>query len=485
MIIGDKMNKSKDLLITIIAMGCATMIAQLFTLFTNNPANTSISYIFFIVLISRYTSGYRWGVIASIFSVFAINFLFTYPYFKINFTLSGYPLTFFGLLLISIFCSAITAHAKEQTRIANEREMMMIRLNDFNRSLLISKDSDQTIDITLAYIHTLLHCDCLIYFEYEDIKKQTSTCDPACFEEFSVKTSIAHVLKEQTIFKDHHYTYLPLDQLGVVGIKDLNSDTSLTYLSLIVQQSAMNLEKQVLQDTHHRLSVETEKEKMRANLLRAISHDLRTPLTNMIGASATYIEAKEHLSQEERDRLVASIHEDSNWLLHMVENLLSVTRIRQEETKVTKTAEAVEEIAAESITRVKKRYPDTQIKVTVPDEYLLVPMDATLIEQVIINLIENAIKYAKSTQPIELIVTKTDTHAVFDIIDYGVGFDTEDMETIFDSYRSNDASKGMGIGLSICKTIILAHDGEIFAKKNPLGTQFTFLLPLGGQSYES
>lgn len=479
------MTKLKDFTLTCITLILATVIAQFLTLFTDNLVNPSIIYILFIIIISRFTTGYIWGMVASVFSMFAINFLFTFPLFKFDFTLYGYPLTFICLLLISLFTSTITAHAKEQTRLANEREMMMMELNDFNRSLLISKDSDQTIDILLAYIYTRFQADCFIYFNYENRLKKECTYEHMSFDDKYLLRNINHVINENSIFKDAPYTYFPIDKYGVLGIKSIDIDISISYINLILQQASLNLEKQLLLDNHYQLSIETEKEKMRANLLRAISHDLRTPLTNMIGASATYIEAKAHLDENQRDHLVESIHEDSNWLLHMVENLLSVTRISQEEAKVKKSEEAIEEIVSESITRIKKRYPDSLIKVSVPDEYLLVPMDATLIEQVIINLTENAIKYSKSKEPIELLVTKDDQYVQFNIIDYGVGFDTEDMDSIFDSYRSNDISKGMGIGLSICKTIILAHDGVIKATKNKQGTTFTFSLPIGGITNEN
>ena len=215
-----------------------------------------------------------------------------------------------------------------------------------------------------------------------------------------------------------------------------------------------------------------EKEKMRANLLRAISHDLRTPLTGIIGASNLYLENGSQLDEKEKKTLICNIQEDANWLLNMVENLLSVTRINASNAKVNKSLEPVEEVLSEAVQRLKKRLPDAQINVRIPDEFLMIPMDAVLIEQVIINLLENAVVHARSTRPIDCYVTYDDTSVSFHIRDYGVGISDEKLPVIFDGTGAaptgnSDSSRGMGIGLSICKTIIAAHDGTITARNIP------------------
>ena len=217
-----------------------------------------------------------------------------------------------------------------------------------------------------------------------------------------------------------------------------------------------------------KMLMEAEKEKMRANLLRAISHDLRTPLTSIIGSSTVYLENGSSLPEVEKNALVRHILEDSNWLLNMVENLLSVTRINNETAKVTKTSGTGRGSSLRGDDPLKKRLPDANIHVRVPEEFLMVPMDAVLIEQVLINLLENAVVHAESTEPIECYVESLSDYAVFHVRDYGVGIPPEKLATIFDGSSSTtstspDGRKGMGIGLSICKTIILAHGGEIKA----------------------
>ena len=231
---------------------------------------------------------------------------------------------------------------------------------------------------------------------------------------------------------------------------------------------------------------EAEKEKLRANLLRAVSHDLRTPLTSMIGASSSYLENEAALPPEEKRELVSEIYEDANWLLHMVENLLSITRITDGGANVLKkTPEAAEEVLFDAVSTSRKRYPDLQIKTVIPDEFVTAPMDPLLIKQVLLNLIENAYFHARSTKPLECILSSTEDAIEFCIRDYGTGIAQDRLSSIFDAVPSApssaastvDARKGMGIGLSICKAIVNAHNGEITARNHAEGAEFRFTIP--------
>ena len=231
---------------------------------------------------------------------------------------------------------------------------------------------------------------------------------------------------------------------------------------------------------------EAEKEKLRANLLRAVSHDLRTPLTSMIGASSSYLENEAALPPKEKRELVSEIYEDANWLLHMVENLLSVTRITDGGASVLKkTPEAAEEVLFDAVSTSRKRYPDLQIKTVIPDEFVTAPMDPLLIKQVLLNLIENAYFHARSTKPLECTLSSTEDAIEFCIRDYGTGIAQDRLSSIFDAVPSApssatstvDARKGMGIGLSICKAIVNAHNGEITARNLTEGAEFCFTIP--------
>lgn len=343
---------------TILLMIITTLLSfGMFKITQSNASNIGLLYILALILVSRYTDGYRYGFVFTVFSVIFINYFFTYPFFKLNFILKGYPVTFILTYAISFITSAATSHLKIQAALLAERE--------------------------------------------EIINK-------------------------------------------------------------------------------------AEKEKMRANLLRAISHDLRTPLTSIIGTSDSYLELGESISSEEKNNLVLQINDDANWLLNMVENLLSVTRIQDSEettTKVTKSPEIVEEVISEALQRFKKRHPETKIQVTMPDDFIMIPMDPLLIEQVILNLLDNASVHSDSHDPIQLNIIDSPSSVVFCIRDHGKGIDPELLPNIFDGNSSRhkktdaDSHRGMGIGLSICKTIVSAHSGTITVLNHDKGAEFIFSLP--------
>lgn len=345
----------KNVLVTIGIMGVATAASQLYFHFSKNSISVAIIYVLGVMLVARYTNGYVSGIVATVYSVFVVNYVFTYPYMNFNFTIDGYPVTFVGMLVVSAITSTLTTKFKKQSQMLNEREKFLM---------------------------------------------------------------------------------------------------------------------------------DAEKETMRANLLRAVSHDLRTPLTSIIGLTNAYLEAPDSISEEKKIEIVSGIREDSNWLLNMVENLLTVTRIRVGDARVNTSLEPLEEVVSEAVLRFRKRLPMAKVKVQVPEEFLMVPMDAVLIEQVIINLLENAVYHSETLEPIEFFVEQEEQRVAFHVRDHGKGIAPERLDTIFDGAgvddnASGDSHKGMGIGLTICKTIITAHHGTIQARNHTQGAEFIFTLPLG------
>ena len=496
------MNFIKMLLILLLA----TFLSYLYVCITYNYSNVSIIYILAIIIISIYSPGYFYGIISALLSVTCNNYLFTYPLYELDFMKNGYPLTFFSMLIITIITSGLTARTKKREKEAYELIGKTNRLNDINTKLLSANGLAYIGELTLDYVQKLTGNTVVFYFRSpqlgdKGIIKSMDLDHEVILNSYHEKFIANWVFENKkragvgTNFCGNSSSiYLPFIShhkvWGVIGIYCPDgmslSDNTITYISLMMSQAAMALERQYLSDNQHRMMVEAEKEKMRANLLRAVSHDLRTPLTGMIGASETLAGNLDTLPKKDQLKLITYIYEDSNWLLNMVENLLSVTRIREDGSTVKKTLEPLEEIVSESISRVKKRYKDAKIQVVIPKDFLLIPMDATLIEQVIINLIENAIKHSNSSLPVEFKVTKEKTMVVFQIIDHGKGLPVNHIDYIFDGFNAtpsgtSDSSKGCGIGLTICKTIISAHGGTITAR-NGLndGAIFTFCLPIKG-----
>lgn len=228
---------------------------------------------------------------------------------------------------------------------------------------------------------------------------------------------------------------------------------------------------------------ESEMEKMRANLLRGISHDLRTPLTTIYGSTSAVIENYDALKKEQQLKLLQEIKEDSQWLMRMVENLLSVTRIDGENVRVIKTPTVLEELIDAVVGKFKKRYPSRSVEISIPDEFVSIPMDPLLIEQVIINLFENAVVHAKGMTELSLEVTLDGKNAVFMVEDNGCGIPKERFDKLFTGYfeqkniSADSRRSNMGIGLSVCASIIKAHGGTISARnKDEGGAVFEFVL---------
>lgn len=234
---------------------------------------------------------------------------------------------------------------------------------------------------------------------------------------------------------------------------------------------------------------EAEREKIHSNLLRAMSHDIRTPLTGIVGATNAMLE-QEGLTPEQQNKLLRSANEDAQWLIRIVENLLSITRIGgSEEPCVNKTMEAAEEILESAVSKFHKRYPEMQVSIYLPEEVLLVPMDPLLMEQVLMNLLENAMVHGKTLDQITVFLRKRDTMAEFVVEDNGQGIRPEEIKNLFNSSmhssQQGDNKRNMGIGLSVCRTIVQAHNGTITGENREQGgARFIVALPIKEESDE-
>lgn len=238
-----------------------------------------------------------------------------------------------------------------------------------------------------------------------------------------------------------------------------------------------------------KLKAEAEKERMRGNLLRAVSHDLRTPLTSIYGSCSAIIENFDSIPREKQMLLLKDMQTDAQWLNRMVENLLSVTRVDADKVRLSKHSTVLEELIDALLVKFHKHYPDQSVQIAIPEEFVSIPMDPVLIEQVLMNLLENAVFHARGMRNLWLRVDVRNKHAVFYVEDDGCGIPEEKMAYLFtglldseapvDSTRSN-----MGIGLSVCRTIIKAHGGELKAGNRPGGgAVFSFALEMEESDY--
>lgn len=494
-----------DTVKTIFILIAATLLNMGLQALDIGEQNLIIVYILSVLIISRITTGYLFGMIASVLSVLAFNFFFTMPYYTFNAIQPGYPITFFFMFLVAFITSTMTVHIRTQVRLSVEREHRIRILYEINKKLLVTRGLKNIVALTNEYMSKIFDRSVIFYTQDPDdstivgtILENPSEAD-AAFLNHESERAVAHwVFQNQkragastdTLMGANAY-YVPMISqakvLGVIGIscrKSKLDQNSRLFLRMLASLVALALERQYLSDEQHQILIETEKEKMRSNLLRAVSHDLRTPLTGILGASSTILESGAKLDKDAHDKLINNIKEDSQWLIHMVENLLSVTRINEGTMNVAKSPEAAEEIVAEALSHIHKRFPNRKLSVKVPDELLMVPVDGTLIVQVLLNLIENAFKHSSLESIVSIDVRKESRYAVFEVSDQGPGIAEEDFPYLFESYvpngnRCSDSSRGMGIGLSICMSIIKAHNGTLEAQnKSDCGAVFRFKLPL-------
>ncbi len=464
-------------------------------------------YMLAVAFTAYITSGYFWGILASVGGVVGVNFFFTFPYFALNFSITGYQITFSMMLLLSVLTSFVTSKVKIAALLSAAGKKRAEILTEMGKAILSAGDVDTILDMSAEYFSETNQCSAVLYagsplqpekralrvlrdederllsgfLETQVAQRAYDTMQPAGAEvdigTHNCKGTYFPIIAENRIY-------------GVVGLlledQKFLMDDSFSFINVMISQTILALQRQQARQKTQEVLLETEKEKMRSNLLRAVSHDLRTPLTGIIGSATTLLENGSEISSEDSRKMLTEIQHDAEWLIHMVENLLSVTRITGGATNLKKQDEMIEEVVGEAVGRIRKRFPEAVVDVEVPEEVLIVPMDATLIEQVLINLMENAIRHSGSTSPIRVRVSKKKSGAVFTISDYGKGIDPSCIPDIFDGKSqqgSGDATRGIGIGLSICKSIILAHDGKIFAKNNLHGgASFTFVLPLKGES---
>ena len=270
------------------------------------------------------------------------------------------------------------------------------------------------------------------------------------------------------IIINYAFTY-PFFDMDFTVPENLFSAIVMLIISLLTSTFTTKLKK------WQSVKAEGEMERMRANLLRAVSHDLRTPLTTVYGASSSIVDNYSKLSDTQKLEMVKGIKDDTEWLIRMVENLLSVTRIDTGGVKLTKTPTVLEELVDSVILKFKKRYPSQSVELDLPDELLLIPMDPILIEQVIVNILENAVHHAEGFTRLSLSVFRKGNEAIFEIADNGCGIDKDKLDTIFSGYvnalsdKSDNNRRGLGIGLSVCATIIKAHGGKIEAENAKSG----------------
>ncbi len=471
----------KDFAISLICVFVATLLTEVMQYLHFGDQNLMLVYIFFILLVARLTSGYFWSALSSILSVLAFNWFFVEPLYSLTVYKQGYPITLVIMLIVALMISNLMVRLKKQAVHAREKEQQMEILYELNKQFVLAEDQQQIVELSATYLGRLLDRE-VIFFDKHAIKlSQYTPKDSPFLLDHPEEAAVAYwTAKNQ---KDSGYGtdtlsgakgfYLPIvangKTLAVLGIRRSRGlpieDSQLNYLRLVLTQLAVILEQTELKNEKEQIELENEREKVRSNLLRAISHDLRTPLTAISGIAETLLQTDEELKQATRQKLLTDIQTESQWLIRMVENLLSITRINMDTMQVKKTTEPIEEIIEAVYEHVTKVYPDKELLVHLPTAVLFVEVDPILIEQAMFNLVENAFRHGATQGQVEVSVFQEGQQVICEVKNEGEislkQYEKIQMNLSNEEEVPIDSKNGLGIGLSIVKTIIHAHNGKL------------------------
>jgi len=462
--------------------------------------NIVLIYLLAVLITVWLTKSFMFGFVASVLATFSFNYLFAEPLLAFSVNDPSYIVTFITMMFTALVTSILTSHARKSALSAQEKEAEAKAIYNLTNHLTDAEDIDEIARIAVLSISDSFSCNaaCLCidengmpeqtFIQQTHGNKQIRRKVPDIQE---VKRRIEELETDYDIGEE--FFDWPINGreaiLGIIRIPKekakVMKEAQVRLLRSMIVSTALAMDRFRAAKQRMKSREEIVKERYRANLLRAISHDIRTPLSSIIGTSEMLMNMTKQ--EDPRYSLAGGIQKDADWLRSMVENILNLTRLQDGKIALNKQKEAVEEVIGEALSRIAKRAPDYEITVHIPDELLLVPMDAKLIEQVIINLLDNAIKHSEQGEEIALKaeINESINMAQFTISDMGSGISDSDFPYIFQTFYTTDiinakTEHGIGLGLAICETIIKAHGGNIEAHKriDGQGTEFIFTLPM-------
>lgn len=475
--------------------GAATLGGKLFAALGVPETNIVVLYLFAVLLVARLTQGYRYGILASVTSLLCFNFYFTAPFHTFAVNDPSYLITFLVMLVTSLLTSAMTTKEKLLTRQASERGEESQILYMLSSRLSDAADAEQVLRVALDSVGKLLQAQTgCVYLGGQGQPVSLQQVDGQVIhrrvENVQALRARFADLRTESVTGPEGISYPICDRqhlLAVLTISPGADPQTLTdksrLLHAILENVAMALGRIEVTVARVRDHENMERERERANMLRAISHDLRTPLTGIMGSSEMLMDMTD--KDDRRQPLLRGIYQDADWLRAMVENVLSLTKLQDGRLRVRREPQDIEEIIGSAVSRLERSWPEREVQVDTPEEFRLVPMDAGLIEQVITNLLENALNHTAPGEGVRLYARYTDRDLQVTVQDEGEGIDPADLPHLFQQFytsarRSTDVRRGIGLGLTICETVIKAHGGTITARNRTdrQGAEFTFTIPL-------
>ena len=494
----------QDIGISILVLLAATVIGFGFYSLGFTEANIVAVYLLAVFLISVIASSRLCGPLASIVSVLVFNFFFTVPRFTFHFYDPDYLVTFTIMFMVALLTGSLATRLKENAKQSAYAVFRTKILFETNQLLQKEKDEPSVVNATAGQLIKLLKKDLVIYltdgkelaqpsiFRTEDSDQADLVSDQELAVAEWVLRNNKHAGATTDTLSGARCLYLAIrvnqQVYGVVGISmeetPLDSFENSVLLS-ILGECALALENIKNAREKEEAAIFAKNEQLRANLLRSISHDLRTPLTSISGSAGNLLANYQKMDDSTRIQTFTDIYDDSMWLINLVENLLAVTRIEGGQVHLTQSVELMDEVVAEALRHINRKSKEHTIRVSSSRELILAQIDTKLIVQVLINLVDNAIKYTPAGSVIEIHTEAQEKWVVVSVSDNGPGIPDEQKSRVFEMFYSGanrvaDSRRSLGLGLSLCKTIVTAHGGTISVSDNhPSGSVFTFTLPAG------
>lgn len=496
-------NVTINLLIAFLLTGMATVIGFLFRYWNQQETNIVIIYILFVLLTARLTNGYLYGIGATVLSFLLFNWFFTEPYYSLKINDPTLILTAIIMTITATITSALTSKVKQTATDAQEKEAETNALYQMTNHLTDAETDDKIASVIVQTISRGLGCNAA-FVCFDEAGNPVSNFIQQKEDGTQIHRKLDDPVEFQKRMKSLHssfevgkefYDYPIYGRTALLAVLRIPTEcgekldeAQTRVIHAAMESTSLALDRLRSVQDQVRTREEAAQERYRGNLLRAISHDLRTPLSGIMGNSEILMGMTEQT--DPRYALSKDIYEDADWLHGLVENILSLTRFQDRQFALKKEPEAVEEVIGAALMILEKRNSGREIDVEIPDTLLLVPMDARLITQVLVNLLDNAVKHTQPEQEIKVTVAVRGEEQVaeFSVMDRGCGIPQNALSQIFQmfyttSQKESSSKKGIGIGLPICQSIVEAHGGKIRAENRADGgAKFTFTLPLGGNA---
>ena len=493
----------RDAVVTLLCLAISTAVGFAFDWAGFSESNIITIYILGVLVTAVSTSGHLYGAANSLLSVLAFNFFFTEPRFTLQADGPSYPVTFLIMLSSSIIASSLASRVKEQARMAAEKSYYTELLLGSSQKLQTIRTEWDCLRLTAEQlsrmfdrpvIYALNDADKELDFRIEPADEHT-LLEKLSTEEIGVAKWVQknnkHAGATTNTLPDSKWLFLSVrgtrGVMGIVGVPIAGYVVPDAFeknlMVALLGECGLSQERIRLEEERNQIALQTQRESLQANLLRAVSHDLRTPLTNINGSVGILMGKDQTLKPEVREQLYTAIDDDTNWLINMTENLLAASQLETDRTKLKTAPELLEDLFQSAVRQLDRRARDHHISVDLEDQTLMAYMNAGMIQRVIINMMNNAIQYTPKDSHIILSGTRRKDWVEISVSDDGPGIPDEAKKHLFDLFYTAeqgkpDSKRGLGLGLHLCQSIVNAHGGTITVSDHaPSGTTFRFTLP--------